>query len=865
MPNNEDFPKLLALLGRDTDVIRLARGDTQIFTSTPIAGENIAPALDALFKSGGKWNLWFEVNQTSYAPTGGRSSAQHITRLSALWADLDYKPKPGGLGSYPEAMEVVADLSNALGIQPSAIVHSGHGIQPYWPIEDGELTDENRDAVATLLKRWGSLVKQFALNNHGSADSVFDLPRILRVPGSVNWKDPEHPVKTSIDFFDSSPVDLAWLAEVLDDYGIPLVEVEISGDIVEPMDGWEWAAEDCQFTSSAMFEINSSTPHARHQWALKWSGILHGMIRYGCVTEAGFYLLRDALMKRFTLLLSAESSPRPFNPQEFDGIMKQGQRWAEAWSKGKLAEELRQHVHADTFTELLAQDVPTPKAVASLGQAPVADERIASVSSIFTKQQFAPGPSLATSGNLALSVQAEVKSQQRLSIASLTDTGNAERLSMWLRGKFIWVPGLGWHEWSGERYVLDTNGRVAEAAKDMLISMRANATDDAHMKWAHRSLMKGGLDAALKLCQTVPYLVVNSLHLDSQAYELNTPEGIIDLYTGSIRASDPVKDFHTLSTGQSPKRMPIPKFLNFLSWAMSEELVGGVPRAGGRVEYLQHLFGVAAVGTLRHHVFPIFLGVGQNGKTTILDLMAGCFGSYAAAMPRNFLIEKKSEAHPTEIAMLRGIRLATTSEVPPSARFDEDLVKALTGETRLRARYMGKDFFEFPNTCTIFLAANHLPQVMRGGVSFWRRARKIDFLEQVATTDVNETLVTDLLREEGPGIMQWIIDGAAHTLKHGLVDPEEVTVSTRNYQLEEDTIGRFISENLLSVEGSAVDRDHVYKLYQVWVRKSGQYALSAVKFAREMTTTKPQMNLMNNNVYSNYQLNPLFVEGAWNH
>ena len=860
MPNNEDFPRLLTLLGRDKDVIRLARGDTQIFTSTPIPAENIPPALDALFASDGKWNLWYEVNQTSYTPTGGRSSAQHITRLSALWADLDYKPKPGGLGSYPEAMEVVADLSNALGIQPSAIVHSGHGIQPYWPVEDGDLTDENRDAVATLLKRWGSLVKQFALNNHGSADSVFDLPRIMRVPGSVNWKDPEHPVETSVDFFDSSSIDLAWLAEVLDDYAIPMVDVETSGDIVEPMDGWEWSQLDCQFAQRARLEIVSSTPHARHQWALKWAGVLFGMIRHGCVTERGFYELRDALMDRFTLLLAAEGSPRPFNAREFDGILKQGQRWAETWSKGKLSEELRHHVHADTFVELLAQ---APVQEAPRAQTVVDSQPVATVSSIFTKAVFAPAQASSIEGNLALALDSEVRSQHRLSIASLTDIGNAERLSMHLRGRFIWVPSLGWHEWSGERYLFDSEGSIVEAAKDMFINLRQNAPDDAHMKWAHRSLMKGSLDAAIKLCQTVSYLVVSPMHLDAKPYELNTPEGIVDLYTGKLRTSDPTVDFHTLSTAQVPQEMPIPKFLEFLSWAMSEPLFEGQPVVGGRVRYLQHLFGLAAIGQLRHHVFPILLGVGSNGKTTLLDIIAGALGSYAAAMPPNFLIEKKSEAHPTEIAQLRGIRMATSSEVPPGSRFDEALVKTLTGETRLRARFMGKDFFEFNNTCTLFLAANHLPQVTRGGVSFWRRARKIDFREQVMEANVNESLVVELLREEGPGILQWVIDGAAYVLKNKLVDPAEVVLSTEAYQLEEDTIARFIQENLTPVDGGTIVRSHVYHVYQNWMREQGLFPLSAVKFAREMVTTKPQMNLVNNTVYSNVNMNPLFLAGDW--
>jgi hypothetical protein len=66
--------------------------------------------------------------------------------------------------------------------------------------------------------------------------------------------------------------------------------------------------------------------------------------------------------------------------------------------------------------------------------------------------------------------------------------------------------------------VLDANGRVSEAAKDMLISMRAeNATGRrAHMKWAQLFDGKGGIDAAPVSCQTVPHCSINLPHLVTQ-------------------------------------------------------------------------------------------------------------------------------------------------------------------------------------------------------------------------------------------------------------------------------------------------------------------------------------------------------------
>lgn len=862
MPNLDDFPRLLTLLGRDNDVLRLCMmGTDHQFRVTPMPALNAAAALEAVL--GGTFDVWFEVNPTLYTAAGGRSSAPHITRLAAIWADLDFKAKPGGMGSLPDAMAVVDELSAALGLQPSAIIHSGHGIQPYWPISDGEITVDNRDRIATLLKRWGVLVKQFAAAQGGDADSVFDLPRILRVPGSVNNKVAAHPVYTSADFYDSAPVDIAWLTEVLDDYGIQAdVEVEVSGEVRSAAAGWEWADVDCQFAQQARGEIVSSVPHARHQWALKWAGILFGMVRGGCITEATFYDLRDALTVRFKQVLAAEASPRPFSEREFANILSQGQRWAESWSDQKLSEELRRHTHDRDFAELVS-DTPGMEMAAApthpSEQPPtalVAELPTSNVTSIFTRQQYATVP---TAGSLALNIETDSRSQQRVKVASLSDVGNAEKLSTWLRGRFIFVPGIGWHEWNGARYVYDTAGSVVEASKDLFVAMRQNAEPDSPTaKWAMRSLSSASLASSMKLAQSVHHLVVEPSALDAQPYEMNTPSGIVNLRTAELRAPDPLVDFHTLTAAFAPDARPIPRFMNFLGWAMNEPLTAaGTGMAGGRVEYLQHLFGVAAIGELRHHIFPIFLGVGANGKSALLDMVAGCFGDYAAIMPARFLIEKKGgEAHPTEIAQLRGVRLAINNEVPPSARLDEEMVKRLTGESSLRGRYMGKDFFSFPNVATQVMAGNHPPTISAGGYSLWRRLRKINFDQYLPVPQQNPTLAQDLLREEGPGILRWIIEGAAHVIEHGLVDPPSVIAATSEYEMEENTIGRFISECLVEVEGGKVTRETAYRIYDSWIRRQNQYPVSATKFGREMVTQKPTMNLLDHTVFAGVQVKP---------
>lgn len=101
-------------------------------------------------------NVYVMVNEVkSLAPSShGRGDASQITRLKALWADLDFKDS--GLGTPAASAEVIDMLSGMVNAEPTAIVFSGYGLQPYWAIEDGEINTNNRVYMMGLLKRLGA-------------------------------------------------------------------------------------------------------------------------------------------------------------------------------------------------------------------------------------------------------------------------------------------------------------------------------------------------------------------------------------------------------------------------------------------------------------------------------------------------------------------------------------------------------------------------------------------------------------------------------------------------------------------------------------------------------------------------------------
>ena len=174
MESPSQFVELLSRLGRELedDVTICYQSSTQKFAAKTIKVELVDSVVDALDSLNN--NIWFEINPSSVQ---GRATAKDITRLSSVFIDIDYKDS--GAGSVQQARDLIEMLTDLIGVPPSATVYSGHGIQPYWTIEEEE---QDQGLMHGLLFRWGAFIKYLAASQGMQVDSVFDLPRIFRVP-----------------------------------------------------------------------------------------------------------------------------------------------------------------------------------------------------------------------------------------------------------------------------------------------------------------------------------------------------------------------------------------------------------------------------------------------------------------------------------------------------------------------------------------------------------------------------------------------------------------------------------------------------------------------------------------------------------
>lgn len=194
------------------------------FSSNVVSAKDVPAVVEALADH----SCWIGANPISHMVTTGRGSASDVVALRNIYADLDL----GKLPTWGAIDDVIYDLSEMLETPPAAIVMSGHGKQPRWIIEDGAFRgEEDRDRAAAASRRFGRLVQKVASRRGGAADSIHDLSRVLRAPGTMNTKNPDAPVLATVEYPGGFAITLDHVEAVLDAYGIPADEVVMAPTI----------------------------------------------------------------------------------------------------------------------------------------------------------------------------------------------------------------------------------------------------------------------------------------------------------------------------------------------------------------------------------------------------------------------------------------------------------------------------------------------------------------------------------------------------------------------------------------------------------------------------------------------------------
>jgi putative DNA primase/helicase len=270
---------------------------------------------------------------------------------------------------------------------------------------------------------------------------------------------------------------------------------------------------------------------------------------------------------------------------------------------------------------------------------------------------------------------------------------------------------------------------------------------------------------------------------DTEDQLLNTPEGIVDLTTGEIRAHDP-HHYCTKIALVAPQG-DCPVFLKFLGdvTANNQELI----------DFIQRVLGYACTGLTKEHALFFFYGTGANGKGTLLNTIVNILNDYSTIASMDAFTESKHDRHPTELAALMGARLVVAQETDEGRNWAESRIKTLVGGDPITARFMRQDFFTYIPKFTLIIAGNHKPSIQTVDEAMHRRLHLIPFNVTIPKENRDPDLF-EKLQQESAGIMRWMIDGSVEYFRLGLNPPRLVVEATEDYFEDENMLAQWVTD-----------------------------------------------------------------------
>jgi putative DNA primase/helicase len=426
---------------------------------------------------------------------------------------------------------------------------------------------------------------------------------------------------------------------------------------------------------------------------------------------------------------------------------------------------------------------------------------------------------------------------------NLTEWGNARRLIAAHGSRLRYSRPLGlWLEWDGCRWRPDQTGAIWRWAKETVRNLGREAADTADdklrtatLRWALKSEEKKVIGAMIELAWSEPDVAIMPDQLDRDPWVLNTPSGTVDLKTGQLRPHRQ-EDLITKSTS-----VPFDPRADYALWAktLSEILADDEEM----VAYVRRALGYSLTGVIGEHALFLCHGTGRNGKNTVLDTVAAILGDYATvANPRTFLAAGQND-HLAMIADLMGRRFVPTDEVEEGSQLAESMVKRLTGNKVLKARFMRQNPFEFPVLFKVWMLANCKPEIQGQDEGIWSRIRLIPFEVYFPPERRIKGLSDRLVAEEGPGILRWMVEGCLEWQRIGLAEPRKVLEATTEYRSEQNVLMDFLGRCTHSYLDNPTLRDqarekfgNLYGKYVSWCKENGEKTiLTSRKFGLKLT------------------------------
>lgn len=440
---------------------------------------------------------------------------------------------------------------------------------------------------------------------------------------------------------------------------------------------------------------------------------------------------------------------------------------------------------------------------------------------------------LTLSGRGWLPVQAD---PAMLAFIKQDDVSFSESFAKTFMNRFRAVDGKTWMFWDGKTWKVDGSRRVDGAiisyTSAMLDVAKDLGEDGAELaKWTKRLRGAGKFLTLSKVIAASPdaQIDLSELDADERRHLITCENGVLDLDTMQLLGHQPEQLLTRQVQASYRPEAEAPRFTRFLEEVLPDREMR---------DYVQRAIGYTLSGDADRRAMFLCHGPSGTGKSQFINTMLGIFGDFGATAASDTFRRKDASNGPsTNLHMLRGRRFVSLTELDADERFDESLLKKVTGRDPVTTRELYDRPMTWMPEFTAWVATNHLPRLSVEDDAIWKRVKPIAF-NQVFVDDESTTehdLASKMLADERDGIFAWAVEGYLKYLKLGLGEPSSVTQSVADYRQTVDVVAQFLVEaeadSVIQVEGQArIGVRQLHRIYVEWSQRNMLRPLGERKF-----------------------------------
>lgn len=675
----------------------------------------------------------------------------------------------------------ISECLEAAVLPPSAIVDSGGGVHAYWRIKPLQLNSNKSSDSARRVKEVNqTLLDYFAKKVlPGNVDrSVVDVPRLMRLPGSVNYRY-ENPLPVRIlkmleeRVYELADIDAAFKFEPPESTRIhhptsrSSRQTLLGDEIVE--DVWGTLINECAgFKSMHEKQVNEGLDYPF----------------FFAITTFFAQINRQDLAHKFARLHPAYKDSYDSNFQGYGATQK------------IVDDVLMKFKGEQPFAYMRYQTIcgdlnPCGHRVTGDHSSPIRHLLIRLSDSAYrTKRRF--------KASKAVKI---FNARNKVAYVPAHDEFRVFAYPLWVP---LSVPHL-------KRLIddcFDGNLEPTEIQSVVEKLKVSNQLDtDLHQQLSKRIIFKNGLfdlQSALRENET-PSGASLSKHF--QYFESMSDCEVADLYL-----------FSSLNA-MFDENAAINRFQSYL-----DSTFKGYEKV---IPVVQEMMGYCMQETYPIHCWFLLKGPGGNGKTVLLNLLNHLLKGYAVNM--DF-----SQFGKFSTAELVGKLLCISEELPKTGQ-NWDLLKTMSGGGMLGAERKYGATFSFRSPTKVICTANETPIMNDGSEGYWTRVILIPFPNSFRNRHEQVLEYETLLYPESDAICLWALRGLLNLLRRKQFNlPPICRDAIANARLENDSVRTFLDERCKLDATASEFTYELYGAYASYCKAHGYRAFSNSRFKERL-------------------------------